>query len=91
MDDFLGSVVLSESGHDKGCFFIVTSVLDDNYVMYADGNIRTVDAPKKKKVKHLKKLGKSSILDISAVTNKQLREAIRNFTSLTTGEESKEE
>ncbi|MEG1743579.1 MAG: hypothetical protein RR246_05370 [Clostridia bacterium] len=77
MDDFLGFVVLSLSGRDKNRLFVVIKQISQDYVLYADGKIRTVDNPKKKKVKHLKKLGMSSVLDISAVTNKQLRDVLK--------------
>lgn len=81
MDDLLGSVVLSLSGRDKGDCFIVISTEGNDFVRYSDGRTRPVTLPKKKKLKHIKILGKSSVTDISAVTNKQLREAIAAFTA----------
>ena len=49
-----GRVVLSRQGHDCGRFFIVLSVLEDGYVLMADGLTRKMDHPKKKKCMHLK-------------------------------------
>ncbi len=49
----LGQVVKSKAGRDKGRIFIVTDILDDKYVMIADGDIRRMDSCKKKKIKHL--------------------------------------
>ena len=49
----LGRVVYSKAGRDGGKCFIVCSVLDDNYVYICDGCLRTIQRPKKKKVKHL--------------------------------------
>lgn len=48
-----GQIVKSKAGHDKGCVFFVVGVLDDEYVLIADGGRRKYDSPKKKKVKHL--------------------------------------
>ena len=48
----LGSIVQSLAGRDKGCLFIVVGV-DENYVYLVDGDIRKVENPKKKKVKHI--------------------------------------
>ncbi|EFG87599.1 hypothetical protein CLCAR_2774 [Clostridium carboxidivorans P7] len=49
----IGKIVCSKAGRDKGKFFIILSVLDDKYVYICDGDLRTVERPKKKKVKHL--------------------------------------
>lgn len=78
MDDLTNSVVLSLAGRDKNGLFIVLAV-ENGFAWYADGRSRTVLVPKKKKLKHLRILGKSSVADISAVTDKQLRKAINAF------------
>jgi ribosomal protein L14E/L6E/L27E len=49
----LGQIVKSKSGHDKGNVFFVVEVIDDDYVLIADGDRRKSESPKKKKVKHL--------------------------------------
>ena len=48
-----GQIVKSKSGHDKGNVFFVMEVMDDEYVLIADGDRRKSESPKKKKVKHL--------------------------------------
>jgi len=49
-----GHVVLSKAGRDKGKKFMVLSVdKADSYVYVADGNLRRVENPKKKKLRHL--------------------------------------
>jgi ribosomal protein L14E/L6E/L27E len=54
-DEFeVGRVVLAKAGRDKGKDFIIIQRLDDEYVLIADGVGRTIDKPKKKKVRHLK-------------------------------------
>jgi ribosomal protein L14E/L6E/L27E len=52
----LGQVVYSKAGRDKGKKFIVLGVLDKEYVLIADGSLRKIEKPKKKKCKHLKQL-----------------------------------
>ncbi len=49
----IGAIVLSKAGRDKNRAFVITEVLDSEYVMIADGRLRTIDRPKKKKCKHL--------------------------------------
>lgn len=52
-DIAVGQVVKSKAGRDKGRVFVIVDILDDKYVMIADGDLRKVDSPKKKKIKHL--------------------------------------
>ncbi|MTI48314.1 KOW domain-containing RNA-binding protein [Sporosalibacterium faouarense] len=52
-DIAIGQVVKSKAGRDKGRTFIVVDILDDKYVMIADGDLRRIDSPKKKKIRHL--------------------------------------
>jgi len=49
----IGTIVKATMGRDKGKFFVVTGIIDDNYVLMADGRLRTISRPKKKKLKHL--------------------------------------
>lgn len=49
----LGQIVHSRAGRDKGRYFIVVGLIDDNYVLVADGDLRKIQSPKKKKIKHL--------------------------------------
>lgn len=55
MDDnsLLGKVVHSKSGRDKGKYFIIIGIIDAEYVYISDGDLRKIEKPKKKKIKHL--------------------------------------
>ncbi|MCM8710775.1 KOW domain-containing RNA-binding protein [Clostridium sp. SYSU_GA19001] len=64
--DYVGRVAYSKSGRDAGRIFIITSIIDEDYVYITDGDLRPVEKPKKKKIKHLK------ITDITASEIKQL-------------------
>jgi ribosomal protein L14E/L6E/L27E len=48
-----GQVVKSRAGRDKGRIFLVYDIADDQYVYIVDGDLRKLDSPKKKKIKHL--------------------------------------
>ncbi|MEG0766753.1 MAG: KOW domain-containing RNA-binding protein [Clostridia bacterium] len=49
----VGRVVTSRAGRDAGRIFVILQALDAEYVSIADGCLRKVDRPKKKKIKHL--------------------------------------
>lgn len=49
----LGRVVYSKAGRDSGRTFVIVNVIDEIYVYISDGDLRTVEKPKKKKLKHL--------------------------------------
>lgn len=55
MDISRSDVVLSVAGHDKGMLFYVIDT-DGVYVSLANGKERTVEKPKRKKIKHVRKL-----------------------------------
>lgn len=50
----VGSVVLSTAGHDSGNYFVVLEVENEDFVKICDGKNRTLEKPKRKKIKHLK-------------------------------------
>ena len=47
-----GQVVFSKQGRDKGNVMIVINT-EAEYVYLVDGKLRTLDKPKKKKIKHI--------------------------------------
>jgi len=47
----VGQVVFSKCGRDKGRAFVVLSV-EGEYVFLSDGQLRPLNKPKKKKIKH---------------------------------------
>lgn len=48
----IGSAVRSKAGRDKNRFFAVLS-LEGTFAYIADGDLRTIEKPKKKKLMHL--------------------------------------
>jgi ribosomal protein L14E/L6E/L27E len=74
--------VYSKAGRDEGKFFIITGLIDASYVYISDGDLRRVENPKKKKIKHLvitKDIIDSIAQKISAdirITNAEIRKAL---------------
>lgn len=55
-NDLIGKVVLSLAGRDKNHLYVITDVIDDKFVLLSNGDTKTINEPKKKRVKHLKVL-----------------------------------
>lgn len=53
----VGSVVVSRMGRDEGRSFVVIREVDSDFVLLADGRLRTMDHLKKKRRKHLDTTG----------------------------------
>jgi ribosomal protein L14E/L6E/L27E len=49
----IGQIVKSKAGRDKGRVFLICQILDEKHVLLCDGDLRKIESPKKKKVKHL--------------------------------------
>ena len=70
-DEHLGQIVFSRAGRDKGRYFIIIDKSDEDYVLISDGDLRRLENPKKKKIKHL------------IFTNKQVEDLFNKKTKLT--------
>ncbi len=87
MNVFAGDIVFSKAGRDKERLFVVMKVLDAQYVLLADGRVRRVDKPKKKKIKHLLKSGhvtaniQEKLNGGMNVTNRELKRVLAEFLS----------
>ncbi|HZJ83237.1 MAG TPA: KOW domain-containing RNA-binding protein [Clostridia bacterium] len=49
----IGRVVLAKAGRDRGKSFVIVGVIDEEYVLIANGTNRSIDKPKRKKIRHL--------------------------------------
>ena len=84
-DTWVGSIVLSLRGRDSKRLFIIVSVDEVNgYVYVADGKLRQIQHPKKKKSKHIKVVAKApdevtAACQEGSVTNRKLRETLASF------------
>ena len=67
-----GMLAKSKAGHDKGHMYVIFKV-DDAYVYLVDGNVRTIERPKRKKRKHVQIINdKHEINDIDDVGIKRI-------------------
>lgn len=77
-------IVLSLAGHDQGKLFCVIGAEED-FVLLADGKGRKLDAPKKKRRKHVRGVGTSAHPAIARlqrgkpITDRALRQALAAF------------
>ncbi len=55
-----GQLVRSKAGRDKDRLFIIIGIIDDQYVTIVDGDLRRVEKPKRKKIRHLSKINQVS-------------------------------
>ena len=74
-----GLIVRSKAGRDKGGLFVILK-LENEYAYIADGDLRKVDRPKKKKLRHLQLSGHEADLDLrSELRDRQVREALAEY------------
>ncbi len=76
-----GRVVQSRQGRDAGRCFVILQVVDDQFVLMADGLTRKLDHLKKKKVKHLHpkplRMDVQSLLETNQLKDSDLRAFLR--------------
>lgn len=66
-DALLGKLVYSRQGRDMGKPFLVVGQVNERYVLVADGDLRHIDNPKLKNLRHLR---------ISSVKSEELMQAL---------------
>ncbi len=84
MDELVGRLVVSKAGRDKGKPFVIIKVINDRFVLLADGELRKVDNPKIKNIKHLQMINRG-LPEITAILkrgevleNHRLRKLVRS-------------
>lgn len=79
-----GMFATSKAGHDKGKLYIIIKE-EEEYVYLADGRLKPVDAPKKKKKKHIQIIKKtnpniySAIEENREISNEEVKRAIKEY------------
>lgn len=93
MEYSLGDVVCSVKGRDAQKYFIVVKVVDEQYVLIADGAHHKLAKPKKKKLKHLRFMNcniatiAQKLEDEAKVFDSEVRNAIESLDLTNKGEE----
>lgn len=79
-----GMFATSKAGHDKGKLYIILKE-DEEYVYLADGRLKPVDSPKKKKKKHIQIIKKTDetiafmIEENKPISNEQVKRALTEY------------
>jgi ribosomal protein L14E/L6E/L27E len=85
LNPVIGRAAYSKAGRDKGRLLIVIAIRDEDFVLVADGDLRPLEKPKKKRIKHLHYTGfvaediAVKIGSGSKVLNSDLRDAIKDI------------
>jgi ribosomal protein L14E/L6E/L27E len=80
-----GQMVISKAGRDHGKYFIVLQVVDEQFLLLVDGDLRKVEKPKLKKIKHVQKTNHISQFVVDRldrqekITNTMVRKEIENL------------
>lgn len=93
LDLTLGSVVRSVAGRDAKRIFAVISIEEDSgaeggYVWLADGRLRRIEKPKRKKLRHLRLLAPADrelveMIEGGSLTNRLLHAYLTRFETTT--------
>ena len=71
-----GMLAKSLAGHDEGQIYVIVAA-DQEYVYLADGKIRLIEKPKKKKKKHVQIILKQ--YDISEADNVAIKRILKDY------------
>ncbi len=82
-NDLIGRVVYSKSGRDKGRIMVVIDLVNEQYCMVADGDLRKIEKPKIKNIKHLQltNMKADSVLECLARGEVPENHVIKNYLS----------
>ena len=81
----VGQIVLITQGRDAGQYAVIIKILDERFVVLADGDKRKYDRPKKKNIHHLEFFDyvspevQNSMIATGRVTNGKLRFELTKF------------
>ncbi|MFE7064747.1 KOW domain-containing RNA-binding protein [Bacillus haimaensis] len=81
----VGQIVLITQGRDAGQYAVIIKILDERFVVLADGDKRKYDRPKKKNIHHLEFFDyvspevQNSMIETGRVTNGKLRFVLTKF------------
>ena len=84
MDISKSDIIISLAGRDKGKLFYVVDV-EENYVLIADGKGRKLENPKRKKLKHVRRVSRTEtrvaakLQNGDKVLNSELRRELTVF------------
>ncbi|WP_026883263.1 KOW domain-containing RNA-binding protein [Clostridium akagii] len=82
-NNYLGTVVYSKAGRDIDRKFIIMDIINEEYVYISDGDLRKVEKPKRKKMKHLiiTDIVFNDVLSNKTVSNSEIRKFLQSLGS----------
>ena len=78
----VGMLARSKAGHDKGHVYVIIKE-EEAYVYLADGSVRTIERPKKKKKKHVQMICEK--YELSEVDDVGIKRILKRFDKETGG------
>lgn len=84
MDINIGTFAKSKAGHDAEQIYVIIDC-DKEYVFLADGRLKTLERPKKKKIKHIQLIGYidpligEKLKNSNLLMNEDIKRAIKNY------------
>lgn len=75
----VGDVVKSIQGRDKNKFYIIYQIIDDNFVNLVNGEIRKIENPKRKRIKHIQIVEKKSINTEQELSNANIKKILKEY------------
>jgi ribosomal protein L14E/L6E/L27E len=84
-EPLIGQIVEVTKGRETGQYAVIIGVLNERFILLADGNKRKYDQPKKKNIQHIRFTGEramevfESIQESGRVTNSKLRFVLNRF------------
>lgn len=85
VESALGRLVVSSAGRDAGKTFVIVGTAGEEYLLLSDGKLRTIEKPKKKKLRHVRILPETCVElnrklnDGCTVYNTELKRAIADY------------
>ncbi|MGI6017422.1 MAG: KOW domain-containing RNA-binding protein [Marvinbryantia sp.] len=80
-----GMLAWSRAGHDNGTLYVILDV-DGEYVFLADGHLKPIEKPKKKKKKHVQVYRtipeELEHMSKEKIKNEEIRRVIRRFANV---------
>jgi ribosomal protein L14E/L6E/L27E len=77
----VGRIVRSKAGRDAGRLFLAVAAFDEEHLLIADGDLRKVEKPKKKKIRHLEATAhRFEVPAVGKLKNAEIRKLIENAT-----------
>ncbi len=81
----IGLLVQSCQGRDRGRYYLVVGIESETIVRVADGDLRRVESPKRKNIRHIKSCGviagevRDKALDGKRITNADVRKELKSL------------